>query len=614
MFVLEVSDVNSSIVWSNQKRFNYLQFEMKAIFDGLDNLLNRPVYVHDSKMGIVQNIITANVSIIPRAGGIIRDYGYFKEYPCKEGYNRENPYEESAKCVINDDQFVTLIEHGDWVTVKFRSTSGGFQKFFNIDNQAMPYMTNYYSGLSFIKTVEFRFDFKGPKHCSEVDKRTCPFGATILDIPDLLRNGPIIPRWLGWTDTLSGVGEYYMEVFKLGPNRVGRLVETTPTNPIFSTTVLHTNGTIKYPQYAPSGSGMYRYVADALDDNEEPLTRKAIPNFHGIVKYEIVFVQTVDATQPILGWTEISLKESFSTQRPLEDGDRLRVWVRATDLMGNQRADSTIIKVDGSKPRLHAYTSKVELNTVNGPYKYSSKVVFSASDNDSGVHMIGFDIFVGTNPNNFATMKKSIEDAECRNVDGVCFLSSQTVFLDNCWMLVGRTYLDKMSAIVNVTAYNQAMLGTSATINLGPVNKLLGLEKYDGPKNPRIVTKTHTGFRITWNLPEKQSCYGRADILIILSRKTAKGEAVLHMYYTPGTSNHFDILGLNPETEYTLGLNFQAPGTMAQQTYFLTTKTGAYEPPNDSSSYSGDDGPVSPAFTLHIIISTHLCVRWFSKQ
>ncbi|KAH3716760.1 hypothetical protein DPMN_059489 [Dreissena polymorpha] len=50
----------------NQKSFNSLKFEMKALFDGIDNLPNRPLYVHDSKIGIVQSIITANVSKIPR--------------------------------------------------------------------------------------------------------------------------------------------------------------------------------------------------------------------------------------------------------------------------------------------------------------------------------------------------------------------------------------------------------------------------------------------------------------------------------------------------------------------------------------------------------------------
>ncbi|KAH3716775.1 uncharacterized protein LOC127855045 [Dreissena polymorpha] len=686
MFVLEVSDVNSSIVWSNQQRFNFLKFEMRALYDGVNNLPNRPLYVHDTKMGIVQNIITANVSKLPRAG-IVRDPGSFKEYPCQEGYSNDNPYVETALCVINDDQFVTLIEHGDWLTVKFRSISGGFQKLINLDQQGRPYATKYYNGLSVIKTVEFRFDFDAPKHCSEVAVSSCPSNYTILAIAETFTKGPIRPRWLGWTDIVSGVGEYYMEVFKLGPNRDKRLVETTPINPVYSVIVPHTNDPIQYPVFTPVEPGMYsvllevrdnannsriarrfvlydntssislnndtaklyvssaveetgykwqapastgtnvtvsvawpnyfvnrlhvdnqflaeiekfpvqfkeiqadgvlsseKYVADTLDDNEGPRTRSAITHFHGIVKYEIVFVSTVEAAEPISGWLPIDLKESFTTQRPLVDGDRLRVWVRATDVMGNQRADSTIIKVDGSKPRLQANTSRLELNTGNGPYNYSSKVVFPASDVESGVHKIGFDIFVGTDPSNQATMKRvysnftsgnigSIGNAECRDVDGVCFLSSQTVFLDNCWMLVGKSDLDKVSAMVNVTAYNQAMLGTSATINLGPVNKLQGLEKYDGPQNPRIVNKTPNGFRITWDLPEKQSCYGTADIVIILSRKTATSEDLLQTYYTPGTSNHFDILGLNPETEYTLGLNIQTPGTPAQQTDFLTTKT-----------------------------------------
>ena len=57
---------------------------------------------------------------------------------------------------------------------------------------------------------------------------------------------------------MSGVGEYYMEVFKLEPNRDKRLVETTPINPVYSVIVPHTNGTIQYPEFAPVEPGMYR--------------------------------------------------------------------------------------------------------------------------------------------------------------------------------------------------------------------------------------------------------------------------------------------------------------------------------------------------------------------
>ncbi|XP_052246346.1 uncharacterized protein LOC127855047 [Dreissena polymorpha] len=685
MFVLEILDVNSSLVWSNQREFNNLKFEMKALFDGIDNLPNRPNYVHENKIGIVQNIITANVSKIPRRGSV-RDSGSFKEYAC-QGVARNSPKEESATCVIDDDQFVTLIEHGDWLTVQFRSTSGGFQELRNTDRQSEPYATKYYNGLSVIKTVEFRFDFIAPIHCSEDDKRTCPTNDTILDIPDVYTKNPIRPRWLGWTDELSGVGEYYMEVFKLGPNRDERLVETTPLNPEFFATIPHTNGTIQYPEYRPSAPGMYsvllevrdfsnnsriarrfvlydatssislnnktaklyvssaveetgytwqtpaatgnqvtvsvawpnyfvnhvhedglflgeiehypiqfkeiqddgvlfsqKYVADVLDDNVEPRTRKAISNFHGIVKYEIFWGSTVDTREPTSGWEIIPLKESFTATRILADGDTLRVWIRATDIIGNTKADSTVVTIDGTPPILQTnHPGKdygLKRNIADGPYNFSSKITFAASDSSSGVHKIGFKAIVKTQSgetkamySNFtaANMQEDLSSAFCKIVDRVCFLPDQTLYLDNCWLTVTKSDLDTATAMMEVTVYNQAMLYTSTMFDIGPINNLQGLEKYNGPQNLRVVNKTPTGFRIEWDLPSRESCYGRADIVIILSRKNSNGQEVLHTFYTPGTSMFFDILGLTPETEYTLGLNIQSQGGSAQKTDLAVT-------------------------------------------
>ena len=68
---------------------------------------------------------------------------------------------------------------------------------------------------------------------------------------------PITIRWDGWKDDLSGVREYYIEVFKLEPNRDDRLVETKPIDPEFSSTVPH-QGSEMVLNYTPSGPGMYR--------------------------------------------------------------------------------------------------------------------------------------------------------------------------------------------------------------------------------------------------------------------------------------------------------------------------------------------------------------------
>jgi hypothetical protein len=47
-------------------------------------------------------------------GGLIRDEGSFKVYKCEGGFSKDHPAAELATCIIDDDQFKTLIEHGDW--------------------------------------------------------------------------------------------------------------------------------------------------------------------------------------------------------------------------------------------------------------------------------------------------------------------------------------------------------------------------------------------------------------------------------------------------------------------------------------------------------------------
>lgn len=47
-------------------------------------------------------------------GSPIRDPGSYKEYPCNNGASKNTPHAEVSNCSIYDDQFKTLIEHGDW--------------------------------------------------------------------------------------------------------------------------------------------------------------------------------------------------------------------------------------------------------------------------------------------------------------------------------------------------------------------------------------------------------------------------------------------------------------------------------------------------------------------
>ncbi|KAH3716748.1 hypothetical protein DPMN_059477 [Dreissena polymorpha] len=224
----------------------------------------------------------------------------------------------------------------------------------------------------------------------------------------------------------------------------------------------------------------------------EPRTRQEITNIHGIVKFEVSLQTTIDPTEPTSGWEPIPLNESISAQRALADGDTLRVWIRATDIIGNTKADSTVVKIDGTPPILHTnLTGKnygLKRNIVNGPFNFSSLITFAASDSSSGVHKIGYKVIAKTQDmsikemySNFtaANMETDLRSPFCKIVDDVCFLPDQTLYLDNCWLTVAKSDLNTATASVEVSVFNQAMLSTTTAFDLGPINSLHGLEKHD---------------------------------------------------------------------------------------------------------------------------------------
>lgn len=682
MFVLEGLEYEqpgkTEPLWSNQKRFNHLRFEYESFFTQPENLPDRPNYVHESEIGIVESVIEANVSKVSRSGSPIRDPGSFKIYECESGFSRDNPEAELAICEIDDDQFRTLIEHGDWLNIKFKSSSGGFQKLVNIDQRSIPYATKYYQGLQDIREVQFNFDFIAPKHCSEAGAwAKCPPDSVILSIKKEFTKDPIEIYWLGWTDDLSGLWEYYVEVFKLSPDPYKRLVEMEPLKPVFAKNITHEEN-IVYPSYRPREPGMYsvlmeardnannsriarrlvlfddmsditlndnktdgklyvssaveetgymwqttvqggtvhidvvwenhfineiiednyllnvvepypvqfkelqddgllssqKFVNDSLDDHEGERKRDAIENFHGIVKFEVAKVLTIDDEEPTSGWETITpFQEKTSFTEKLADGSRVRVWVRATDVMGNIKTDSTLVTFDGTPPKLSkpgtpGSDHRFAPNVPNASFNYTSRIYFVATDDESGVHKIGYNITIQTENkadrviySGFApaSTDPTAENPLCDIIEDKCFLPQQRLDVDNCWFMVSKSDLDTSTASVEVTAYNQALLTASTVFQVGPVNKLQGLEKYDGPENIRIESPTPNGFRVAWDLPEKTSCYGRAEIVIVLLKKSGSGEIKLETYYAPGTSKYFDILGLDAEEEYKINLGMKLP-------------------------------------------------------
>lgn len=69
----------------------------------------------------------------------------------------------------------------------------------------------------------------------------------------------VTAKWSGWTDDMSGVDEYLIEIFMLSPNSDGRLVEKEPLDPVQSFQKDHTGfRNVHNQSFVPNEPGMYR--------------------------------------------------------------------------------------------------------------------------------------------------------------------------------------------------------------------------------------------------------------------------------------------------------------------------------------------------------------------
>ncbi|XP_052782551.1 uncharacterized protein LOC128218858 [Mya arenaria] len=666
-------------VWSNQENFNYVDFQLQGMYSVSATTYPEENYVSKFGFGIVSgsaHIIHSKVNKDPRGYALI---ALNKIARCSQVSNT-NPI-LNLDCTLVERDYVYSIEHGDNFTVIFSIQSGGFRDLHDINYNRF-YKTEIYQGHTVTKMVEFKFDFVAPKHCSEEDSGVhCVAGEEPIIIYNDITRNHITPKWAGWSDDLSGLLYYKLEVFKLSPNVHEELVELEPLAPLFN----YTESNIERPSFptiTPPETGMYsvllttadlanntkiarrlvlydnssvititkpglfakmpgfqdieqmnlgdgglyiisaiketgymwqtsvndtktvlkirwdnhfvnnlhndgrllnkvlpyptqfqeleddgilrskKYVA--IDDNDGDRTLAAIPNKHGIVKFELNRVYTDDKEIPKTPWTNLPLEENYVVTESLDDGSHVRVWLRATDIMNNTAVDYTEVHVDNTPPRFS--NERLEENIRNGTFTYTSKITFDASDEGSGVHKLQLTLFVG----NSTTAKKvhavqanrnnetgaCDKDPSCNCVLDVCYRPPQAVEFDNCWFIVPKEDLNK-SGIVEVTIFNQALLTRKFNMTITQLNHLMGLEEYSGPTNIRIDEKLSSGVRITWDIPEKASCYGSVDITLVVY--LSKGLTRVIQVSSEQTS--VDILGLDSDQEYSVSLNVGYEGT-----------------------------------------------------
>jgi hypothetical protein len=116
----------------------------------------------------------------------------------------------------------------------------------------------------------------------------------------------------------------------------------------------------------------YKKIEEAFDDFEGTRNRSGIENVNSIVKFEFAHqIPPVDLEN--IAWLEIpGLKQNNSlTLSGVNDGYVHQFFIRATDIMGNQKIDSTTIHFDSTIPFIGE--PDLDYNVQDGSYDFSSR-------------------------------------------------------------------------------------------------------------------------------------------------------------------------------------------------------------------------------------------------
>ncbi|XP_060067030.1 uncharacterized protein LOC132547281 [Ylistrum balloti] len=185
-------------------------------------------------------------------------YRKSKNYTCSDNPSPSQPV-TVFKCNITDNNFDWLLENGDIMVVTISTQSGGFRDINSTTNHKHFSHESYVSQTS-TKQMEFKFDYHPPYHCLE--KANCSTGQKPLHLSHDVTKEPVNISWDGWSDLLSGVDVYTIQVYPLQQDRTGDLTEVNPANPIYYLTSLSNSSD---PSYLPPSPGMYSIILEVGD-------------------------------------------------------------------------------------------------------------------------------------------------------------------------------------------------------------------------------------------------------------------------------------------------------------------------------------------------------------
>ncbi|XP_071153801.1 uncharacterized protein [Mytilus edulis] len=386
--------------------------------------------------------------------------------------------------------------------------------------------------------------------------------STILEVADKANNSRYVRRIAIFdrTSEISIISKNRLFVLSAS-NHSDYSWQTTPNN-LQTTTLMiqwenhfinevHENGHFlaRVQDYTPRLSDNvkrvdYKEIEPQLDDNEGSRTKDEILNINSIIRYEI-YHGTPNTFTPSNGWQNIlPLQENQSiilNGVNIRDGDSYQVWVRAHDVMGNNKTDSTIVHFDHSPPLV--YTPTFTKNVNGGQFPFSSRVTVTTKDEHSGISQVSIKFVVNRtgevkNQKDFEILSQTQtycnqfpRDCYCIS-KGECFMIDCVLDIDNCWLNVLIDEVEDEVYTLQISVYNLAMLSSMTTYILGTATGFSGIKVYYGVSNLQIEALSDTSFEVIWE--ESKSCYERLGMKLMVTNED--GHSQEHDVYMNATS------------------------------------------------------------------------------
>ncbi|XP_063410738.1 uncharacterized protein LOC134693760 [Mytilus trossulus] len=635
------------ITWTNQGKFNKLEFHLKASIDDtyvFSRNPSRPSYISAVKFGIVS--ATATVIHLKLNNGGLGE-AQRTNLTCPNLSSRTPKTDLS--CDLNT-RYIIQFDSGDRYKIHFSISTGGYRQ---LTNGAV----DEYTVVKTENSMELHFDYDVPIHCYE--DSSCTSQEDAFTLREDVTKGALNVQASGWKDTLSGISRYVLEFWKMEYSYDHKGLREPLINTTFNPVPLfiqevNASNTISFPTYEPNEPGVYSAILEVndkannsiyarqvaiydktsnistssdhainvttaselsnftwqtsqlsridvtwsghfvnkvhekgfflekildydprlddgsvgrrhdykkilpgFDDQTGKRKKAAIPNMKSIIRFETIGILGVlTSVVPNTGWEDVVPLSDNKRFMPIDirDGDSYQIWIRAHDIMGNSKVDSTAVHFDRSEPSVPV-VKNLEFNIGDGAYPFSSRVRVSARDNHSGVRKVSFRFIVnGTRiekaKKDFFIEKQSKETCDLIPSDcycvkmGDCFLIDTVLDINNCWLKVPIHQVANFVLLLEVTVYNSAMLSSTNYTTIGTVKHLQGIQEYYSPSNITVVSTSSSSVSIKWI--QAKTCYERAGIVIVLYRP----DNTTKEYPVDKDATTFHLSGLSSVTSY----------------------------------------------------------------